>query len=55
MFETWSKMSNLLVGGLTDRIRPVLTHVIEADCFKRGFKECAFANSGKVILDWDWK
>lgn len=53
MFETWYKMSNLLVGGLTERIRPVLTHCIAADEFSRGFKECASASSGKVILDWD--
>jgi len=53
MFETWYKMSNLLIGGLTERIRPVLTHVIEANEFERGFKACASASSGKVVLEWE--
>jgi len=35
MFETWYKMSNLLVTGLTERIRPVLTHVVAVDDFER--------------------
>jgi len=52
MFETWYKMSNLLTSGLTERIRPVVTHVIAADDFARGFKACASSQSGKVLLDW---
>lgn len=52
MFETWYKMSNLLTSGLTERIRPVLTHVIPADDYERGFTACASAASGKVLLDW---
>lgn len=53
MFETWYVMSNLLVGGLTERIRPVLTHVVAIDDFERGFKSSASASSGKVVLDWE--
>jgi threonine 3-dehydrogenase len=53
MFETWYKMSNLLTSGLTERIRPVVTHVIAADEFARGFKACAGSQSGKVVLDWE--
>lgn len=52
MFETWYKMSNLLTSGLTERIRPVVTHVIAADDYARGFKACGSSQSGKVILDW---
>jgi threonine 3-dehydrogenase len=52
MFETWYKMSNLLTSGLTERIRPVVTHVLAADDYTRGFKACASSQSGKVLLDW---
>eukprot|EP00462_Mataza_sp_D1_P017847 CAMPEP_0175155450 /NCGR_PEP_ID=MMETSP0087-20121206/20987_1 /TAXON_ID=136419 /ORGANISM="Unknown Unknown, Strain D1" /LENGTH=393 /DNA_ID=CAMNT_0016442617 /DNA_START=228 /DNA_END=1406 /DNA_ORIENTATION=+ len=52
MFETWYKMSNLLTSGLTERIRPVLTHDIAADDYERGFNACASSSSGKVLLDW---
>lgn len=53
MFDTWYKMSNLLVSGLTERLRPAITHVVDADDFEHAFASCASASSGKVLLNWD--
>lgn len=53
MFETWYKMNNMLCNGLQEDIMPVLTNVHEADDFERAFANCANADSGKVLLNWD--
>jgi len=52
MFETWYKMSNLLLAGLSDRIDPVITHRYKAEDFQKGFDAMLSGESGKVILDW---
>ena len=51
MFETWYKMSMLLMSGLD--ISPIITHRFPADEFIKGFEVMASGNSGKVILDWE--
>jgi len=52
MFETWYKMSNMLIGGLDKKIEPVITHRFKIDEFQKGFDAMLTGSSGKVILDW---
>jgi threonine 3-dehydrogenase len=50
MFETWYKMTQLVLGGLD--LRPVLTHHLSIDDFQTGFDLMASGQCGKVVLDW---
>jgi len=53
MFETWYKMSNMLIGGLDKKIEPVITHRFKVDDYQKGFSAMLSGDSGKVILDWN--
>lgn len=50
MFETWYKMTNLLLSGLD--ISPVITHEFPATDFQKAFDVMLSGEAGKVILDW---
>jgi threonine 3-dehydrogenase len=50
MFETWYKMTQLLLGGLD--LRPVLTHRLSIDEYERGFEVMRAGQCGKVVCDW---
>jgi threonine 3-dehydrogenase len=52
MFETWYKMQNMLCGGLSERIEPVITHRMSIDKHDDGFKAMFSGSAGKVVLDW---
>lgn len=52
MFETWYKMQNMLVGGLDEKIKPVVTHRFFIDDYEKGFAAMRSGQSGKVVLDW---
>ncbi|MFH0909979.1 MAG: L-threonine 3-dehydrogenase [Planctomycetota bacterium] len=51
MFETWYKMTSMLLSGLD--VSPVLTHRFPAEDFERGFAVMRSGRCGKVILEWD--
>jgi len=51
MFETWYKMTQLVLGGLD--LRPVLTHRIPIDDFQKGFDVMQEGQCGKVVCEWD--
>ena len=50
MFETWYKMTQMVLGGLD--LSPVLTHQIAIDEFLTGFDAMASGQCGKVVCDW---
>ena len=50
MFETWYKMTQMVLGGLD--LRPVLTHHIGIEDFARGFELMASGQCGKVVCSW---
>ncbi len=50
MFETWYKMTQMVMGGLN--LRPVLTHEISIDDFQAGFDAMQTGQCGKVVCDW---
>ncbi len=50
MFETWYKMTQMVMGGLN--LRPVLTHEISIDDFQVGFDAMQTGQCGKVVCDW---
>ncbi len=50
MFETWYKMTQMVMGGLD--LRPVLTHEISIDDFQVGFDAMQTGQCGKVVCDW---
>jgi threonine 3-dehydrogenase len=50
MFETWYKMTQLVLGGLD--LRPVLTHQLPMADFAKGFELMASGQCGKVVMDW---
>jgi threonine 3-dehydrogenase len=52
MYETWYKMSNMLVGGLADRLSPVITHRYKLEDYEQGFDAMRSGQSGKVVLDF---
>ncbi|MCI9888758.1 L-threonine 3-dehydrogenase [Micrococcales bacterium 31B] len=54
MFETWYAMSALLESDREAhrRIESVITDVIPAREWSRGFEAAASASGGKVVLDW---
>ncbi len=51
MFETWYKMTMMLMSGLD--ITPVITHRFEYKKFQEGFEIMASGKSGKIVLDWE--
>ena len=50
MFETWYKMTQMVVGGLD--LRPVLTHRIAIDDYMVGFEAMKHGQCGKVVCSW---
>jgi len=50
MYETWYKMTQLVLGGFP--LQKVLTHRLPADAFQQGFELMESGESGKVVLDW---
>lgn len=50
MFETWYKMTQMVLGGLD--LRPVLTHHIPIAEFQTGFDLMASGRCGKVVCSW---
>jgi len=50
MFETWYKMASMLQSGLD--VRPVITHRLGINDYRKGFEIMDSGKSGKVILDW---
>lgn len=50
MYETWYKMTQLVLGGFP--LHKVLTHRLPADEFQQGFELMESGESGKVVLDW---
>ena len=51
MFETWYKMTQMVLGGLD--LRPVLTHHIPIGEFQKGFDLMASGQCGKVVCSWN--
>ncbi len=51
MFETWYKMTAMLLSGLD--VGAVITHRFSADDFEKGFEVMAAGECGKVVLNWD--
>lgn len=51
MFETWYKMTQMLLGGLP--LHKVLTHRVPIDEFQRAFDIMEAGECGKVICEWD--
>jgi len=51
MFETWYKMTQLVLGGLD--LTPVLTHRIGIDDFEQGFAVMRAGECGKVVCIWE--
>ncbi len=50
MFETWYKMTQMVMGGLD--LSPVLTHHILIEDFQQGFDVMDQGACGKVVCDW---
>ena len=50
MFETWYKMTQMIVGGLD--LSPMLTHHIAIDDFMVGFEAMKSGECGKVVCSW---
>jgi threonine 3-dehydrogenase len=50
MFETWYKMTQLLLGGLD--LSAVLTHRINIDDYEQGFQVMREGACGKVVCSW---
>ncbi|CAE7378272.1 tdh [Symbiodinium natans] len=53
MFETWYKMQSMLVGGLQEKVAPVITHRFSVDQYQDGFDAMLSGQAGKVVLSWD--
>lgn len=51
MFETWYKMTMMIMSGLD--ITPVITHRFDYKDFQEGFEIMASGKSGKIVLDWE--
>jgi threonine 3-dehydrogenase len=51
MFETWYKMTQMVVGGLD--LSPMLTHRIAIDDYMVGFEAMKSGDCGKVVCSWD--
>ncbi|TFH49191.1 MAG: L-threonine 3-dehydrogenase, partial [Lysobacterales bacterium] len=51
MFETWYKMTQMVVGGLD--LSPMLTHRIAIDDYMVGFEAMKSGDCGKVVCSWN--
>ena len=51
MFETWYKMTQMIVGGLD--LNPIITHRLAIDDYMVGFEAMKSGESGKVVCSWD--
>lgn len=51
MFETWYKMTQMVLGGLP--LEKVLTHRLPIERFQEGFDVMASGECGKVVCEWD--
>ncbi len=50
MFETWTKMIELLEAGLD--VSPIITHHFAFDDYEKAFEVCKSGEAGKVIFHW---
>ncbi len=50
MYETWYKMTQLIRGGLD--VSDIITHKIQVEDFRDGFKIMESGKCGKVIIEW---
>ena len=50
MFETWYKMTQMIVGGLD--LNPIITHRLAIDNYMVGFEAMQSGESGKVVCSW---
>jgi threonine 3-dehydrogenase len=51
MYETWYKMTQLVLGGFP--LGKVLTHQLPIDSFQEGFELMESGKAGKVVLSWN--
>ncbi|MFW5887578.1 MAG: zinc-binding dehydrogenase, partial [Bacteriovoracia bacterium] len=51
MYETWYKMSSMLLSGLN--IKPIITHHFSVKDYKKAFETMISGQSGKIILNWE--
>lgn len=51
MYETWYKMTQLVLGGFP--LGKVLTHQLPIDDFQKGFDLMEAGKAGKVVLSWN--
>jgi threonine 3-dehydrogenase len=51
MYETWYKMTQLVLGGFP--LGKVLTHQLPIDDFQQGFDLMEAGKAGKVVLSWN--
>ena len=51
MYETWYKMTQLVLGGFP--LHKVLSHQLPAEDFQKGFDLMESGKSGKVVLNWN--
>lgn len=51
MFETWYKMTQMVLGGLP--LEKALTHRLPIDRFQEGFDVMESGECGKVVCEWD--
>jgi threonine 3-dehydrogenase len=51
MFETWYKMTQMVLGGLP--LERALTHRLPIDRFQEGFDVMESGECGKVVCEWD--
>ncbi len=50
MFETWYKMTQMVIGGLD--LNPILTHRVAIDDYMVGFEAMKSGDCGKVVCSW---
>lgn len=50
IFETWYKMTSLVLGGL--ELSPIITHELPMTDYQKGFEVMKEGRAGKVILAW---
>ena len=50
MFETWYKMTSMIISGLD--VTPVLTHRFPIDDFQDAFNVMQSRDCGKVVMEW---
>jgi threonine 3-dehydrogenase len=50
MFETWYKMTSMLLSGLD--VSPVLTHRFSVEDYASAFEVMSTGQCGKVLIEW---